>query len=273
MSILDQFNHRITGDPALPKMVFLHGLMGFLNNWGSITREMSKNYCCLVFDQRGHGKSFKPVQGYQPEDYAADLLQILQALGWEKVILVGHSMGGRNALCFAHQYPEKLEKLVIVDISPDLKPDSALYFEKMLNSIPTPFANQEQAKRFFNEDFGKVFSSKEDVSVLSRFLFANLEPSSGGSFDWRFSKTAIIESAKLGRSEVLWDWFRGLNLPCLYIRGQRSKDLPKEVFEKVLQMNSTIQGVEISDAGHWVHSEQPELFLKELKKFVGYNTL
>lgn len=273
MSILDQIHYRITGDQAQPKMVFLHGLMGFLNNWGSITREMSKQYCCLVFDQRGHGKSFKPHQSYQPEDYASDLLQILDALGWEKIILVGHSMGGRNALCFAHNYPQRLNKLVIVDISPDLKADSALYFEKMLNTVPTPFANHEQAKKFFTEDFAKVFASKEDVSVLSRFLFANLEPDSSGKINWRFSKEAIIESAKLGRSDILWDWFKELKVPSLYVRGQKSKDLPLETFQKVLSLNSSIQGVEVSDAGHWVHSEQPELFLKELKKFVGYNTL
>lgn len=273
MSILDQINYRISGDPSLPKMVFLHGLMGFLNNWGTITREMSKSHCCLVFDQRGHGKSYKPANGYQPEDYAADLLQILQALGWKKVILVGHSMGGRNALCFAHLYPEKIEKLVIVDISPDLKAESALYFEQMLNVVPTPFENLEQAKKFFTEDFAKVFSSKEDVSVLSRFLFANLEPAADGTIDWKFSKSAIIESAKLGRSEVLWDWFQELKVPCLYVRGQKSKDLPLETFEKVLGINSSILGVQVSDAGHWVHSEQPELFLKELKKFAVYNTL
>lgn len=271
MAILDQINYRITGDPTRPKMVFLHGLMGFLNNWGRITREMSQQYCCLVYDQRGHGKSFKPEAGYQPEDYAQDLYEIIEALGWEKIILVGHSMGGRNALCFAEKYPERLEKLVIVDISPDLKADSAIYFEKMLNFVPTPFADLEQAKSFFEHDFAKNFPSKEDILVLSRFLFANLESTPQGKVDWRFSKTAIIESAKLGRSGILWDWFTSLKIPCLYIRGARSKDLPLETYEKVLEVNPRIQGVEISDAGHWVHSEQPEFFLKELKNFVGYN--
>lgn len=269
MAFLDQINYRITGESHLPKMVFLHGLMGFLNNWGRITRELSQNYCCLVFDQRGHGKSFKPITGYQPEDYAQDLRLILDELGWEKIILVGHSMGGRNALCFAHLFPEKLSKLVIVDISPDLKADSALYFEKMLAAIPTPFDSLEVARAFFANQFSDLFPSKEDSQVLSRFLFANLEIQSEGKVDWKFSKKAILDSAKLGRSEILWDWFRNLNCSTLFIRGKNSKDLPSDVFEKVLSVNSKIKGVEISDAGHWVHSEQPEMFLKELKNFVG----
>lgn len=271
MSFLENINYRITGESHLPKIVFLHGLMGFLNNWGRITRDLSSQYCCLVYDQRGHGKSFKPETGYQPEDYAQDLLEIINELGWDKIILVGHSMGGRNALCFASLYPERIEKLVIVDISPDLKPDSALYFERMLSLVPTPFTSMELAKQFFAQEFMKGFNAKEDNQVLSRFLFANLEVKADGQVDWRFSKSAIIDSAKLGRKEGLWDWFKELDCSCLYVRGENSKDLSRDVYEKVLLGNRKIQGVEISDAGHWVHSEQPDLFLKELKNFIGYN--
>lgn len=275
---LTNFNYRITGDLQRPKVVFLHGLMGFLNNWGSIVRGLSDQYCCLVYDQRGHGKSMKPTTGYQPEDYANDLSQILAELGWDKITLVGHSMGGRNALCFSELFPEKLEKLVIVDISPDYNPKSFAYFEKMLNLVPTPFGSQEEVKLFFETRFVAEFPAKEDTKVLAKFLMANLAIENSSSdrntvIDWKFSKAAILQSVKLAHPELLWIWVQHISCECLYVRGSRSKDLDKETFDKIIKSNSMIKGVEISDAGHWVHSEQPVLFLNELKKFLDCNRL
>ncbi|MCK6599448.1 MAG: alpha/beta hydrolase [Bdellovibrionaceae bacterium] len=278
-NILGNFNYRITGDLQRPKVVFLHGLMGFLNNWGSVVRGLSDRYCCLVYDQRGHGKSMKPAFGYQPEDYANDLNQIIVELGWDKIILVGHSMGGRNALCFSKLFPEKLDKLVIVDISPDYNPNSFVYFEKMLNLVPTPFSTQDEMKLFFETRFIAEFPAKEDAKVLAKFLMANLVSLNSSSedgnsrIDWKFSKVAILESVKLAQPDLLWNWVEHISCECLYIRGNRSKDLDKETFDRIIKSNSMIKGVEISDAGHWVHSEQPVLFLNELKKFLDYNKL
>ena len=73
MSILENINCSISGSPGGRRWVFVHGLMGFLNNWRRITSSFGPSETCLVYDQRGHGKSFKPETGYTPEDYAQDL--------------------------------------------------------------------------------------------------------------------------------------------------------------------------------------------------------
>lgn len=119
MGYLENFNYSITGQGnEAPKLVFLHGVMGFGLNWRTITKVFDPYFRCLVYDQRGHGRSFHPESGYAPEDYANDLEQILEELSWNKISLVGHSMGGRNALEFAHRFSARVEKLVIEDIGP-----------------------------------------------------------------------------------------------------------------------------------------------------------
>lgn len=118
MGHLQQFHYKITGPPSGRPWVFLHGLMGYLHNWASVIRSLDATEKCLTYDQRGHGQSFKPAQGYAAKDYAEDLKLIIDELGFKKIILVGHSMGGRNALHFASAYPERIEKLVIEDIGP-----------------------------------------------------------------------------------------------------------------------------------------------------------
>lgn len=268
MSILDNFNYKVTGADHLPKVVFLHGLMGFLNNWGTITRRLSSKYQCLAYDQRGHGKSMKPLTGYHPRDFAEDLSLILKALKWDSINLVGHSMGGRNALFFSYLYPESLLSLTIEDIGPEGDPDSYLYYQKMLDAIPTPFANKTSIDSYFENRFALDFLTKENPKTIIPFLKANLEEKADGKYDWRFSKVGIIQSVKEGRGEDAWPLIDKISVPTLYMRGQNSKDLQKSVFNQVLSRNSLLTGVEISDAGHWIHSDQPDVFAKELETFL-----
>src|SRR4051812_15499994 len=104
------FLHSSAGSDR-PWIVFLHGLLGSAANWRRVTPLFSKNYNVLALDQRGHGKSFKPTKGFTPKDFARDLKFIFDELKIPKAIVVGHSMGGRNAIAFAALYPELVTKL------------------------------------------------------------------------------------------------------------------------------------------------------------------
>lgn len=270
LSYLNQFNYQIYGPPQGRKWVFLHGLMGFHNNWRKIISYLEDTECCLTYDQRGHGRSMKPEEGYSPEDYADDLLKIIDELGWDKIILVGHSMGGRNALSFASRYGDRLEKLVIEDIAPsDRNPESWRYFERLLAAVPTPFANRAQARDFFQNKFKEVMNKEPAVDMLSAYLYANIADKEDGTVSWRFSPEAILESARQARSQDRWQQVSKITVPTLWIRGENSGTLKHEDWQKVLEMNSVIQGVEIPKAGHWVHADQPLAFVAAIKQFVG----
>ena len=80
MFSLSNFNYQILGDSSSTnKLVFLHGLMGFASNWKRIARHFESDFEILIYDQRGHGRSFHPAKGFAPEDYAQDLFEILEA--------------------------------------------------------------------------------------------------------------------------------------------------------------------------------------------------
>jgi pimeloyl-ACP methyl ester carboxylesterase len=269
MSVLENINYTINGNPDGRRWVFVHGLMGFHNNWQRMTSQLGETECCLTYDQRGHGKSFKPPNGYTPEDYAKDLKDLTDALGWDKFILVGHSMGGRNVLVFASMYPEKVEKLVVEDIGPESNGSSSDYYEKLLGAVPTPFSSREQARDFFKNEFALRVQTKEPPNVLAGFLYANLEEKKAGVWDWKFSKPGILETVRVGRQKDRWSEVAALKMPTLWIRGELSKELSPESFQRILSSNPMIQGVEIAGAGHWIHSEKANEFLQALKNFVG----
>lgn len=235
--------------------------MGYAGNWMRVTPSFEKAFHILTYDQRGHGRSMKPEHGYSPEDYASDLVKILDELGWNKINLVGHSMGGRNAMSFASQYPQRVERLVIEDIGPDANQAAVSRIHKLLEGVPTPFADKRLAKEFL--------MNKIPDPALGMYLYSNLEEKLDGSFDWRFSKSAILESVDLGRAKDRWDQIRKLTMPTLIIRGENSEEFPKLVFDKIGTINPKIKQVEIPGSGHWVHFDKPDEFIKVVNDFLA----
>jgi esterase len=269
MSYLANFHSQITGPESAPKLVFLHGVMGFSANWRRIIKAFENDYQVLVYDQRGHGRSFQPAIGYGAEDYAEDLEKILDELGWEKVHLVGHSMGGRTALHFASQYPERVTRLVIEDIGPSMYPTGASLVIRLLDAIPVPFANKREAKNWFDTRFFELFQDQRQTRLegLAAYLYANLTENDKKEAVWRFYEPGIRESIDQGRASERWDEVETLSVPTLVVRGEYSNDLPLEVYERMLSSNPMIEGIQIKGAGHWVHSDQPDVFIDALRRF------
>ena len=268
-SYLSRFNHQFFGPENGRKWVFLHGLMGYGLNWRTIAQGISATERVLIYDQRGHGRSWKPDTGYAPDDFAEDLFLILQELDWHKIVLVGHSMGGRNAIMFAHHFSERLERLVIEDIGPDSNPSAPDYYKKLFSLIPTPFDSKLAAKEFFMNDFPSKIRGLGQPETLGSYLYSSIIETEDGKADFRFSPKAMIEVLVLGRVQDHWKELRQIPVPTLAIRGEHSQELTPEVFQKMILCNPRIQGVQIPDAGHWVHSDQPVAFLKALKDFTG----
>lgn len=260
MSLLSQLNHHRRGLSEGPKLVFLHGLMGSWHNWRRILTHFEPRYEVFAIDQRGHGRSYRPQTGYAPENYAQDLKQALDELGWQSIILVGHSMGARNAIQFAYEYPERVQKLVIEDMGPEINPELNGTIERILEKVPTPFHDKALAKE-------TILSAFPKNQVLAQYLYSNIAEVSPGVFDWRFYKEGILESLAQGRTRNWWHEYKSLNMPILIVRGENSQDLERSLFEKMLKENPKAQGVEIKGAGHWVHFDKPQEFIESLEAF------
>ena len=267
MSFLDNFHHQITGNPQGHKLVFLHGLMGSANNWQRIAKAFANDFHILTYDQRGHGRSFHPPTGYDPRDYAHDLKLILDELGWSASALVGHSMGGRNAIEFAAHFSQRVKVLVIEDIGPDAQVGAIDRIIKLLSLVPVPFASRAEANDFFEKSYPDLIAFYPQPRVVARFLHANIEQKPDGSMNWRFDRDAIVQSMRDGRNSDRWTEFANLKMPVLIVRGEQSADLSRPVYERMLKTLPHAQGVEIAGAGHWVHFDQSEVFIRTLKDF------
>lgn len=267
MSIVDpqQLYHRIHGPEILPKdtypVVLLHGLMGFAANWGKIWPALHARRPVLVLDQRGHGRSPKPKSGYTPTDYAKDLKGLVALLGWSKCHLVGHSMGGRVALRFCSLYPELAASLTMEDSGVDSRPERVLWIQELLASVPTPFHDREDARRWFADNF------KNDP-MTGGFLHANLETRADGKLDWRFHAPGMIETVETGRATDAMREFSSLKIPTMLVRGGNSKEFPAKEAKHMSECRKGVSLVTIEGAGHYVHAEKAQEFTKALALFL-----
>ena len=246
-----------------PKLVFLHGLLGNGQNWVPVARKFEQNFEVLLLDQRGHGRTKEVDGGFAPKDFADDLLLVLDHLNWEKISLVGHSLGARTAFDFAARYSDRLDKLVLEDMGPHKTGPASRTTEEIIQSVPVPFADRAAAKAFFADFFEGKYGK-----VLSDYLYSNLEKKFNGAFDWRFNKKGALEAIEIGRERDFWGSYEAISTPHLIIRGEKSEHLPVDVYQEMLKRNSNAEGVEISGAGHWVHFDQFGDFVKQVSEFL-----
>lgn len=272
---LNNFHYSILGTNQKNRIVFVHGLMAFAANWRKIASRLENDFQCLIYDQRGHGRSFKPEHGYTPEIFAEDLNIITDELGWDSFHLVGHSMGGRNVIVFANKYAHKVRTLTIEDMGPDADAKSVNYYRDMLELVPMPFSSKEEMRSYFENDFSKNFKSKEPINILSTFLQANIEEKvlddkaevASAKYDWKFSKNAVYEIVEEGHRKDRWLEVANFKMPVLLVRGEHSHVLSRETFEKMQAVNPMIKGIEVPAAGHWVHYEKHNEFVQMLRDF------
>jgi esterase len=266
MSIGHSLHHRLLGATnGAPPLILLHGLMGFAANWGKVWPDFENERPVLVMDQRGHGRSPKPETGYSPTDYAQDLHELVNELNLAPFHLVGHSMGGRVALRFASLYPELVKTLTMEDSGVVARPERSDWIGALLKEIPTPFADRNSAKIFFDQKF-------QARMLMGTFLFSNLETKADGTLDWRFQKDGMLETIREGRALDASEEFRKIQAPILLIRGALSIEFRREEAEEMLALNANAQLVEIPRAGHFVHAEQPRAFNQSLKEFLSLHS-
>lgn len=249
--------------PNKPRLVFLHGLLGNGQNWLPVARALEEKFTILLIDQRGHGKTQEVKGDFGPQDFSEDLLGVLFELGWEKASFVGHSLGGRTLFYFASHFPERVEKVVIEDMGPHKTGAVSQGTEEMIQSIPAPFKSREAAKVFFEGRF-----REQKGKVLSDYMYSNLEKKENGSYDWRFNKAGALRALEIGREQDFWKDYDAIEAPLLIVRGSESEHLPKNIYESMLERNHHAQGIEIPGAGHWVHFDQSEAFIKSLLEFL-----
>jgi esterase len=242
------------------KVIFiLHGIFGMLDNWHLVAKSLSSEYTVYTIDARNHGQS-PHTQEMSYQLMAEDVIELADRLGIQQFILLGHSMGGKTAMWTAHQFPDRVEKLILVDIAPKAyKPGHAQYF-KAFEEIPwSTLQNRKEVD--------EALLPYEDSAGVRLFLAKNIERNDQGGF----SVKSNIEALRASYSEIIGklDLTKVYNKPTLFILGEHSHYLSEEDKPYIEQFFPLAQYVTVSNAGHWVHADNPVEFLEKLEAFLA----
>lgn len=238
-----------------PPLIILHGLFGSARNWQSPARRLAGHFRVICVDQRNHGRSAHTA-GFDYTDMAADLGALMDELGLPAANLVGHSMGGKTAMSFALAHPERVTRLVMVDIAPVAYADVHSPVVAALQALPLEqYSRRQQADE-------ALAASVPEADIRS-FLLQNLIlGSQGGS--WRLNLAAIAASipalvaAPPGCASAT---FTG---PAHVIRGARSDRVSDRYLPEFRRCFPALAVHTVEAAGHWPHAENPAGFLRAL---------
>lgn len=241
-----------------PPLLILHGLFGSARNWAGIAKQFAQSHRVFALDLRNHGSSEQTSSmGYA--EMAADVAEFIHANGISRPVIMGHSMGGKVAMQLALEDPDVLKGLIVVDIAP------VPYGHDMLDYIAAMQMLDISGSRRRQELEDELRDEVEDPGVTS-FLMTNLERANGG-FQWRVNLTAISASMS-GISGFDPPADATYDGPTLFIAGETSAYIRDTHRDVISGMFPKARTVTIKDAGHWIHADQPEAFLKTVGVFL-----
>jgi pimeloyl-ACP methyl ester carboxylesterase len=238
-------------------LVILHGLFGTSDNWQTHAKKLAEYYRVILVDQRNHGHS-PWSEDFTYEHLADDLEHLIIHLGIDQFTLIGHSMGGKTSMYYSQKYPTRLEKMVIVDIGIKQYP---MHHNEIIKGIKSLDLNTissrsaaEQAMIPFVDSYG-----------VRQFLLKNLYWVEKGKLAWRMNVDVLEREmeeilAPIPNIEV-WT-------PTLFLRGAMSNYILDEDWDAIEEIfpDATLETIE--NAGHWVHSEQPDEFIEKVLGFI-----
>jgi esterase len=240
-------------------LFILHGLFGSADNWQTIGKHLAEYFTVYFIDLRNHGQS-PHSDDWNYEVMAEDLLEIINDESLDRVLLMGHSMGGKTAMQFTVRYPEKVEKLVVVDIGPKKYPTTNQFVVDAIEQFNTQTVSSRKEAE-------EVMSRYIEEAGVRQFLLKNLYWDDDKKLSWKFNYEVIKQNiARVSDVTPMPD--KPMEMPVLFVKGEKSDYIFPSDIKLIQTMFPTAIMEIIPGAGHWVHADQPQAFFSVVAKFL-----
>lgn len=243
-----------------PPLILLHGLYGSSDNWVTIARKISDRYTVYLPDQRNHGLSpHSPVHDYGA--MSDDVFDLVTDLGYRKIFLAGHSMGGKTAMTFAAAHPEMLSGMLIADISPFTNNTGRRSeYDKHYGILKTILETDVSGASTRNEIDLKL-SAGIDSPKVRELIMKNLQRTETNKFRWKLNAAALMNNLS-GIVDDLPFYDDGYHtitgFPVIFLKGENSGYFDRNDFKRIARIFPAAELVIIPGAGHWLNTDNPD---------------
>jgi esterase len=236
-----------------PPLVMLHGLSGHARTWDHTAAALGDQYRVLALDQRGHGDTdWAPQYGLRP--MATDLLGFLDALDLSEATLMGLSMGGLVSFLFAAAHPERVIRMVIMDIGPEIAPAGSANVASSLAARDV-FRSEDEAFAW-----ARAANPRPTDATIRHRVTHNLRPLPDGTLTFKYDKELRSNPRALfdHTRDELWDAWRAVSCPVLLVRGADSEVLAPDTAQRMLAENANVSFATVPDCGHSITLDSPD---------------
>lgn len=251
-------------------IIIIHGLYGSSDNWLTIARELSSDYLVYLVDLRNHGNSPHTDRHTYPL-MKLDLLEFVDRHDIEKAVIIGHSMGGKVAMAFSAEFPERIKSMAVIDIGPKS-------YHKLTDYSSQAIEHMNILNAMQSVDFS-VVKTREDIDAqledyiksyrIRNFLMKNIRRGRDNTFSWKINVDVLIKELPAILERVVFRAQVVSGFPVLFIRGENSDYILDEDIPGIKNFFPEAEFVTIPGAGHWLHAEKPELLLRILREFLS----
>jgi pimeloyl-ACP methyl ester carboxylesterase len=256
------------GDPANPVILMLHGFGVSGHMFDEFAGRMEQDYHLIALDQRGHGDSDWSSEGdYSRDAFVADLESFQQILGLDRFVLMGHSMGGLNAVSYTVRNPSRVSALILVDVGPEAAKEGV---DNIMRFTRGP--DELEFEEFV--EMAHRFNPRRTMENIRERMRHRLRQLPTGKWTWKFDKRFREQDSKLRvgselSNDEMWQLYRAVQVPALLVRGAESDVLTPEVAERVAREMPRARLVVVSGAGHSVPGDNPDEFTSAVRQFVA----
>ncbi|HHP7240588.1 MAG TPA: alpha/beta fold hydrolase [Cyclobacteriaceae bacterium] len=239
-------------------LIILHGIFGSSDNWHSLSKKFGNDFKVLNFDLRNHGNSPHSDE-FNYELMVEDVIETLKELKINKINIIGHSMGGKVAMLLAVSYPQLIDKLIVVDISPRYYP---IHHREIINAMKSLRLNNIETRSQADEQL----KTKIPDFGTRQFILKNLQRNNGNGFSWKLNLESIDKNLEnIGEPLPGKSIFNGT---ALFVRGGQSDYIQDNDLELIEKYFPDYNLETVNKSGHWVHAEQPVAFYNRCQDFL-----
>lgn len=252
------------GDPV----IMLHGIRGYAQTFEGLAQALQPTMRVISYDQRGRGESdWDPKRNYYTDAYVSDLVSLTEHLGLKTFALLGHSMGGINAIVYASQHPGRVSRLLIEDAGPGAFEGSpgAVRIQHELAHTPARFDSWDDATAFM-----RALRPSVTEAARQQRLRNMLKQDARGGYTWQYDHAGIAAtrlSPDPTRVVNLALHVQALTCPTLVLRGGRSDYLQPGMAQAMCDANPQVRWAQVEDAGHYIHDDQPDAVAALAREF------
>ncbi|PKB25607.1 pimeloyl-ACP methyl ester carboxylesterase [Novosphingobium kunmingense] len=266
------------GSPDKPPLILQHGGRDHARSWDWVAEELARDWHVIAPDLRGHGDSaWAPDGNYDMNAYVYDFAQLVHTLGHDQVTIVSHSLGGNVATRFTGLYPEKVRKLVNIE---GLGPSPKVRAEREAAGYPNRFRKWIEDRRAASGRVPRRYPTieaafarmKEENSFLTdeqarHLTIHGASRNEDGTWSWKFDPYLNVwpfEDAPEERTNELWS---AITCPILFLYGADSWASNPETDGRAMKFKN-YRVIEFENAGHWLHHDQFDRFMREVRAFL-----